>query len=242
MRIHTLRTETSSGWIMHQRWHDLLFAHWPVDVEGLRRAVPEPLELDLYAGQPWLGIVAFRLSGVKLRGLPEIPLVSHFTEINVRTYVRYGGQRGVYFLSLDADNPLAIAIARPWFRLNYRRARIVAVRRDAGGTRFVSSSSGHSSGAPGFSAAYIPTGPAFTPERGSLSRWLTERYSYFAVGRRGQVWRCDVWHAPWELRKAEAEIEANTLSASHGIELPDCEPLLHYAEQMDARIWPLRRV
>ena len=33
-------------WIMAQRWHDLLFAHWPVDPERLRPMIPEGLTLD----------------------------------------------------------------------------------------------------------------------------------------------------------------------------------------------------
>jgi uncharacterized protein YqjF (DUF2071 family) len=198
------------------------------------------LELDLYGGQAWLGIIAFRLSGVKLRWLPEMPPVSHFSEINVRTYVRYGERRGVYFLSLDADNPLAISIARPWFRLNYIRSRIAALHHE-GGIRFVSYRNEHGRQYPSFSANYRPSGTAFYAPPGSLPHWLTERYSFYAVDRHTRPLRCDVWHRPWRLRSAEAEIEANTLALSHGIELPPVEPMLHYAERMEARIWPLRR-
>jgi len=42
-----------SPWIMTQTWHDLLFAHWPVDVATLRPLVPNEFGIDLYEGQAW---------------------------------------------------------------------------------------------------------------------------------------------------------------------------------------------
>src|SRR5687768_322738 len=192
------RTELCRNWIMHQTWHDLLFAHWPLPPELLRPLVPEPLELDLYGGQAWLGIVAFRLSGVRLRWLPEIPLVSHFPEINVRTYVRYGDRQGVYFLSLDTDIPLATAHARRWFTLIYIQSRITALRHE-GGIRFVSYRKVSGRQYPFFSTNYRPSGTTFSAPPGSLPHWLTERYSFYAVDRRARPLRCDVSHHPWLL-------------------------------------------
>ncbi|HLY99856.1 MAG TPA: DUF2071 domain-containing protein, partial [Candidatus Angelobacter sp.] len=56
--MHHLLTQTAhrfipmprGPWIMRQRWHDLLFAHWVVDSDQLRRLVPAELELDLFQG------------------------------------------------------------------------------------------------------------------------------------------------------------------------------------------------
>jgi uncharacterized protein len=228
------------GWVMHQSWHDLLFAHWPLPPDQIRPLVPPPLEPDLFDGEAWLGIVAFRLTGVRLRGLPAMPFVSSFPEINVRTYVRYGGWRGVLFLSLDADNPLGIPVARLFFRLPYIQARIACLPVEDG-IRFVSYRGGESDPFPFFSAHYRPSGHAFTADPDSLESWLTERYSFFEVDGAGRPLRCDVWHPHWQLQPAEADIEANTLARSHGITLPARDPLLHYAERMDARVWPLKR-
>src|SRR5437879_465103 len=75
---------------MAQSWHDLLFAHWPVDAGRLRALIPDRLEIDSFDGQPWLAVVPFRMSGVRLRGTPAVPWLSVFPELNVRTYVRYG--------------------------------------------------------------------------------------------------------------------------------------------------------
>ena len=36
-----------SPWLMTQSWHNLLFAHWPVDAALLRSRMPAALALDL---------------------------------------------------------------------------------------------------------------------------------------------------------------------------------------------------
>src|SRR5580693_1769927 len=117
-------------WVMAQSWHDLLFAHWPVDARKLRALVPESLEIDQFEGQAWLAVVPFRMTGVRLRGTPAMPWLSSFPELNVRTYVTLGGKPGVWFFSLDAGNPLAVAIARSWFHLPYFRAQMFCEERD----------------------------------------------------------------------------------------------------------------
>ena len=99
-------------WVMAQTWHDLLFAHWPVPAVELARVVPAPLELDLWDGVAWIGVVPFRMDRIRPRGLFPLPKLSATPEINVRTYVTFGGKRGVYFLSLHASNPAAVTVTR----------------------------------------------------------------------------------------------------------------------------------
>src|SRR5580765_8013592 len=94
-------------WVMTQTWCDLLFAHWPVSPAALERVVPPQLELDLFEEQAWLGVIPFRMEGVRPRGMVALPWFSATPEINVRTYVTFGGKRGVYFFSLHAANPAA---------------------------------------------------------------------------------------------------------------------------------------
>ncbi len=114
----------SGPWIMAQSWHDLLFAHWKVDAAVLRPHVPAELEVDTFEGQSWLGVVPFRMSGVRLRWTPALPWLSAFLELNVRTYVTAQGKPGVWFFSLDAANPVAVAAARLSFHLPYFKARM----------------------------------------------------------------------------------------------------------------------
>jgi uncharacterized protein YqjF (DUF2071 family) len=113
----------AAPWVMAQTWRDLLFAHWPLPAAALQALLPPALTVDAFDGQGWLGIVPFKMQGVRPRGLPAVPWLSAFPELNVRTYVQLRDRgiekRGVYFFSLDAANPVAVQIARRTFWLSY---------------------------------------------------------------------------------------------------------------------------
>ena len=86
---------------MTQRWHDLLFAHWPVSPQVLRRLVPIELPLDTYDGQCWVAVTPFHMSDVLPRGIPALPGLSKFPELNVRTYVTVENKPGVFFFTTN---------------------------------------------------------------------------------------------------------------------------------------------
>ena len=153
---------------MAQTWHDLLFAHWPLVPDDLRPTLPPGLRLDTYAGRAWVGVVPFRLSGLRLRGLPPVPWLSAFPELNVRTYVTAppDNKPGVYFYSLDAGNPLAVAAARR-LALRYFAARM-AVRRTGGWVSYRSTRVHRHAPPATFAARYRSTGEAFHAALGSL--------------------------------------------------------------------------
>jgi len=224
-------------WLMAQTWDQLLFAHWPIDADQLQRVVPPQLEVDTFDDQAWLGIVAFQISGIHLRGLPAVPGLAHFPEVNLRTYVRHNGRPGVLFLSLHCANRLAMAIARPWFRLPYHYADVcLAPAGDA--VDFACRSPTGAS----FGARYWPVSDPCTAPHESLEAWLTERYCYYTATAAGGLYRCDIDHAPWQLARADAEIGTNTLATPFHLDLPTTEPVLHFADATEAHIWPLRRV
>lgn len=220
---------------MTQTWHDLLFAHWPVPAEYARRLVPTELPLDLFEGKAWIGVVPFHMSGIRGRGLPPVPALSRFPELNVRTYVTLGGKPGVYFFSLDAASAVAVWAARRFYRLPYFHAEMTSEER---GER-VHYRSRRFRGDAQFEGEYAPTGPPEHLPRGSLGHWLTERYCLYTVWA-GRVYRGEIHHAQWPLQNAEAEIATNTMAAASGIELPRSEPVLHFARRLEVLIWPLR--
>lgn len=223
-----------SPWMMVQSWHSLLFAHWRLPPAALRTLVPEPLELDERDGEAWVGVAPFRIAGLRLRLAPPVPGTSTFPELNLRTYVRYGGRAGVFFFSLDAGSRLAVVGGRTFFRLPYRPAKL-AIETVEGWTRFRSQ---RPDGQAAFTAHYRPTGPIAAPEPGSLEAFLTERYALFTVLRHGKVLRADIHHAPWPLQPAEGTVTAGALAAAEGVPLPGAPPLLHFAERQDTLIWP----
>jgi len=222
---------------MAQSWHDLLFAHWAVPAESLRPLVPPALELDRFAGQCWLGVIPFRMTGVRLRGAPALPGLSAFPELNVRTYVTAEGKPGVWFFSLDAANAVAVGVARAWFHLPYFRARMSL--EDRAGCIHYRSLRTHRAAPPAeLICRYWPAGAPASPVAGTLEHWLTERYCLYAAGAAGRLYRAEIHHPPWPLEPAEAELERNTMADAAGIALPGAAPLLHFARRQDVVVWP----
>ena len=225
-------------WIMAQTWHDLLFAHWPLQPQVLRPLVPAQLALDAYEGQCWLAVTPFRMSNIHPRGLPAIPGFSRLPELNVRTYVKFEDKPGVYFFSLDAGSLSAVFAARSFYRLPYFYARMkVEVAADQ--VRYHSLRRVPANAE--FRGRYHPAAPVQLRPRGSLEHWLTERYCLYTTTRRS-VFRAEIHHLPWPLQDAEAEIEINTMAAAAGITLPDVPPLLHFSRQLEVLVWPLGRL
>jgi uncharacterized protein YqjF (DUF2071 family) len=228
-------------WLMTQSWHDLLFAHWPVDARTLREKVPNGFELDLHEGQAWLGIVPFDMTNVAPRMVPAIPGLSAFPEINVRTYVRAGGKPGIYFFSLDAESSVAVALARKLLQLPYYVASM-DVSRESGWVDYWSERhAGEEGPAAEFEGRYRPTGPAQQAQPATLEYFLTERYCLYNVDASFRAYRLEIQHPPWPLQPAEAEIVTNTMAEAAGIRLPSTAPLLHFAKRQDMVAWaPVR--
>lgn len=230
-------------WVMAQKWHDLLFAHWPIEAAALRAQIPAALAIDTFAGTAWLGVVPFRMSGVRLRGTPAAPWLSAFPELNVRTYVVGEDKPGVWFFSLDAGNPIAVAIARAWFHLPYFRARMGCEARD-GWIQYRSERTHRGANAGIFNGRYRAVGGVFGAGPGTLEHFLTERYCLYAADGDGRILRGEIHHGPWPLQAAGAELTSNTMAEATGIRLPLVEPLLHFSKVQHVVVWqpqPLRR-
>ena len=212
---------------MAQTWCDLLFAHWPVPSAALRPLIPASLDLDLWEGQAWIGVVPFRMEGIRPRRGAALPVVSSTPEINVRTYVNRDRKPGVWFFSLDAAGPLVVWGARRFYGLPYHRARMEC-RTEAAAIYY------HSvrlHGNAEFQAVYRPTGPAQLALSGTLDHWLTERYCLYTATR-----RTDIEHPQWPLQPAEANIEVNTMAQAAAIVLPDQPPRLHFVRRLDVKV------
>jgi len=222
-------------WIGAQTWESLAFLHWRVEPERMRALVPAQLPLDLLDGSAWLGVTPFRVTGNRLRGLPPVPPVDRFPELNVRTYVTVGGRPGIHFFSLDAASWAAVLGARIAYRLPYFPADM-ACSGAPDGVRYRSVR--RAGPAAALVARYRPTGPPFNAVAGSLEHWLTERYCLYVTGRSRLVRRADIAHPPWALRPAEAELERNTMGRPLGLAL-DGEPHVLFAARQDVCVWPL---
>jgi uncharacterized protein YqjF (DUF2071 family) len=234
---HRLWPLPPGPWIMKQEWHDLLFAHWAVPMEALRPVIPPGLAIDTFDGQAWLGVVPFRMAGVRMRGTPAIPGFSRFPELNVRTYVVRNGKPGVWFFSLDAANAAAVWGARTFFHLPYFFAAMSCAE-DSGWIRYESHRKDRSSSAASLRARYRAVGDVFHAAPGSIEHFLAERYCLYTADEKGRIIRCEIHHPPWSLQLAEAAMEENTMAAAAGITIPELKPeLLHFSLQQDVVAW-----
>ena len=232
---------------MHQKWRSLLFLHWRVDAAAVQALLPEGLTIHTFEGDAWIGVVPFLMRGVRPRFLPPLPGLSGFGELNLRTYVLGpDGRPGVWFFSLDADQALAVRIARRFFHLPYHWARITTTGHIDGSLTFESLRHGAD---PRSACRFRSrgTGPLAPAEGGSLEHFLVERYLLYAwddgtgtlsVGR--------VDHEPYRLQHAEVPVGDDALFALDdlpGIGRPG-RPWDHaiFSPGVDVRIHPLRAV
>ena len=223
------------------RWQNLLFMHWPVRENVLRPLIPSALTLDTFDGSAWLGVVPFRMSGVRPRSLPRVPWLSDFPELNVRTYVTAEGKPGIWFFSLDAHNPIAVRLARATFSLPYFDAKMYY--HVAGEEVRYRSVRTHRGASPAeFVARYRPMGNPFESRAETLEDFLTERYCLYAADKRGNVRRGDIHHHLWPLQPAEAEIGILAMTQQIGVTLPKSTPILHFSKRLDVLAWPPRRI
>ena len=217
-------------WLVSQRWESMLFAHWRVDPEELRCLLPPRVEPDVADDAAWVGLVAFVMRGTRGLGfgpLPDIP------ELNIRTYVRVDGVPAVWFLTLDCSSRFFAGVGKSLYGLRYHVSKMT-VATDCGRVHYLSSRRGAS-----FAASYAPSGEPYLAERGSIERFLFDRYRLFSL-RRGRLVSATVAHDPWQLQRADACIELNRM-APPGVALAG-EPMTHYSRGVDARISAPRTV
>ncbi|WP_456272130.1 YqjF family protein [Bacillus sp. AK031] len=229
-----VNSKGDSNWVMTQSWDELLFLHWEVPADILGKKVPPQLQLDTYQGKAWLGIVPFAMNHIRAKGLPEIPFARSFLECNVRTYVTYKGEPGVYFFSLDANHALAVEGARKLFSLPYVHAEMsmkVKGRTVSYRTRRTHRGSANEC----LEIDYTP-GKRLPSEKGSLTEWLTERYCLWTV-KDEDVYKGEIAHDPWELYEAKAHIREQSLWP--GLQNPQH---VCYSSRQKAYIWRLQNM
>jgi uncharacterized protein YqjF (DUF2071 family) len=222
----------AGGWSVGETREDVLFAHWRVPADELRPYVPAALDLETHRGDAWLGIAAFRVTGLRLRGLPPLPGGSSFLGVSVRAYVSAGGEKpGVHPLSLDASSRLAVAAARRVYGLAAFHARMSAVRR---GEWIEYECARVAESGRVFSGRCRPSGAALPAGPGSFEAFFSERYCSYTAHADGTILRAELHHEPWALEPAEAEIGLASIAP---LALPG-EPTCHVARRQDVLLWP----
>jgi len=183
--------------VMTHLWEKLLFLHWRASPDLIQATLPEGLFVDTFAGDAWLGVIPFFMRNVRMVGLPAWTSFPEFQELNVRTYVYdRAGTPGVWFYSLECNQPLAVHGARLLTGLNYCHARMSAQTND-----FITYTCQRTGTAAAATYSYGGEGQSREATLDSLEFFLLERYYLFA-GRRGALVRAQVSHRPYQYRQA----------------------------------------
>lgn len=228
----------SSSWVIAQTWSNVLFMHWPVQLEAIKPFLPSSLQVDLYEGKAWIGIVHFKVSNMHFRGLPSIPLLRSFLQLNVRTYVMYKGVPGVYFFNLDVNHLPSVMGARFFYSLAFRQSNMAAVVKNS--CHFQSFYS-FGQKREELDIFYQPVSHPYFADKGTFDYWASERYCLFTK-RRNELYRGDIHHTRWTLQKAEATIIRNTMASFLPHNYFQQEPILHFSQEKKAFFWPLQKM
>lgn len=243
--VHRLaaRNRPARAAVMYQRWRELLFLHWEFSAAQIQATLPDGLYVDTFAGKAYLGVVPFFMQDIRPRFLPSVPGLSNFQELNLRTYVYdRAGIPGVWFYSLEANQRLAVAIARRYFHLPYRYAAMSASRTATGLVRYHSKRSDDNPAGRESVFEYGPGPEIPPPAPDSLEFFLVERYQLYA-SQSGRLWRGAVFHPPYPLRSAEVPVWSEQILAGNGF-TPTGRPPDHQllSRGVDVQIFPLERI
>lgn len=224
--------------VMSQRWAKLLFLHWKVQPDLLSGLLPDGLHLDLHDGEAWLGIVPFHMQRIRPSGLLPLPWLSWFLELNVRTYVHDdNGIPGVWFFSLDCDQPLAVEFARRVFHLPYQHASMTS-RTKGKSVHYRCRRRREEEFA---EYCYQANGAASPAKPGSLEFFLAERYLLISATPDGSLRYGRVHHSPYQLADASCEPCSVLPARWDDINLPDSPPdSILWADPVDVSIFPLK--
>lgn len=214
-------------WLQAQTRRDILLAYWPVAREHLERVLPPELAADTFAGEAWVGVSAYRVTDLRIRGLPPLPGLSAFPQLELVACVTAAERPGLWVFSLEIGKPLLAEVAKRVHRLPAYRASInldeglVAVARD--GLSFYA----HSTSA----------GPSERAAAATREHFLTERYALYTADG-GRLYRAELHHAPWLLRPAQVSVESSTLAPFP----PVAPPVAFTADEQDVLVWPLEEL
>ncbi|MEM8955013.1 MAG: DUF2071 domain-containing protein [Verrucomicrobiota bacterium] len=194
-------------------WQRAVFLHYEVDSELLAEAVP--FDLDLWEGnRAIVTLVAFTMEGMRPRWGGKAgkwlfaPIGTH-DFLNVRTYVRHGSERGIFFIREWLSKRLSVPLGSWSFGLPYRYGA-TRYEHEIGMGRWIRGQVCGSGRHLSYEAG-SPRADELAPvDEGTMAAFLLERYSaYTCFGRIRRRFR--VWHEPWERAAVAVNVREDSL-------------------------------
>ena len=225
-RLAARERPKASRRVMYQRWDELLFLHWAFEVSTIQQSLPRGLAVDTFQGKAYLGIVPFFMRNIRPPLCPAVWGISNFLELNLRTYVYdKDGLPGVWFYSLDANQQLAVRLARRFFHLPYFYATMRAEKNNQ--TEEVTYSSHRRGTREDLDShfRYRASGRLREAKPGTLEFFLIERYVLFAhLSQTSALFRGRVHHSPYLIANADGAEWTDLLFELDGFERPRRTP------------------
>lgn len=217
---------------VQQRWEALTFVHFAYDPELIAGLLPDHLAPDLHDGQAWVGITPFRLRASVLPVAPGPR--STYVEVNVRTYVRdRDGRDGLWFLTLELDQPAVAAAVRLGLGLPYRWAETSIEER---GSRVRYSTRRRRPHRRGELEMAVQHGDALPSPPGPFETFLVGRWRAF-TGRVGRAVTVPVEHEAWPLRRAQlTEWRSDHLLETLGLPEPITDPHVLFSPGVNVKL------
>ena len=229
---------------MYQSWQKLLFLHWEMDADEIQSKLPEGLFVDRFENRAFIGVVPFYMSNIRPRFLPAVPGISHFLEMNVRTYVHdENGVPGVWFFSLDTNQPMAAFFGRTFFHMPYTHAQMSAEEKENGEICYHC----RRKGSPATETVHFTYRGISAPAPavpGSIEFFLAERYLLFAQNpKTNSLYSGRVHHSPYPLQEAEVSEFSNIPIKQAGfLNIDDAPVHSAYTDGVDVIAYALEKL
>ncbi len=206
------------------RWTNPVLLTFEAPKELLSHHLPRSLEPDLWQDLAHVSLVAFDFQDTRLRGR-RIPGFVDFPQLNLRTYVRQGGSRGVFYLKEYVPSKVVAAVARLRFNEPYSALAMtshteglpdgIRVRHE-----WHTGSAEQHLDIVGEMTSVIP------PDDGPVFHFTEHRVG-FGVSRRGSVVSYRIEHPTWgvrQIKKLDYHIDCGALFGEEWSWLDDREP------------------
>lgn len=203
----------------------------------LAQVLHRDLEPDRWDGHPHVSLVAFDFRNTRVKGC-RFPSLSDFAEVNLRTYVRHGEERGVLFIRELVPHHLIALVARLRYNEPYRTLRMESrTRADHDAVTVTHRFGSYGVRVTGSAASHVPL-------ESSAEHHFIEHPLGFGVRRNGRLLRYRVEHPRWPVRHIQEmayEIDFRSLYGPRWGFLDDQEPVsVIFAVGSDVEVFPPR--
>ena len=183
------------------RWTDVLLLTFAAPLPLIRRLVPAGVEPDLWNGTAHVSLVALGMRQVRVRGWPVPGFTAHL-QVNFRTYIRYRGEPGVWFIREFVPSRLLAAAA--WLTFGEPFGTVPISARVEAHEASVRASYQLERPELGWHVTMTGSRATRVPPPESAEHYFKERVLACRIRRDGTLAVFRVAHPPWEVRDVSA--------------------------------------